>query len=138
MSMEMTLRVTLISWEQTASTNLFWAEVSAHKDAGGNNPFKELAKFARQLLVLPFSNAEVERTFSQMNLLKTNLRSKMEIGMLNAILMIRSSLRNSKSCCCDYKITEEMLSGIGTASMMMMLTEEMKSLLSVMIYFNKI
>jgi len=37
----------------------------------------------------PFSNAAVERVFSQMNIVKTNLRNKMGLKSLNAILSIR-------------------------------------------------
>jgi len=37
----------------------------------------------------PFSNAAVERVFSQMNIVKNNLRNKMGLKSLNAILSIR-------------------------------------------------
>jgi len=38
---------------------------------------------------LPFSNAAVERVFSQMNIVKTNLRNQMGLNSLIAILSIR-------------------------------------------------
>ena len=36
------------------------------RDACGDHPFKELTKLAISFLTLPWSNAEVERLFSQM------------------------------------------------------------------------
>jgi len=47
------------------------------KDASNENPFKSLASFAVMLLILPISNAEVVRLFSQLNLIKTKIRNKL-------------------------------------------------------------
>lgn len=91
----------------------FWAEVKRHKDAGGNNRFMELADFATHILTLPFSNAEVERVFSQMNLVKTN---RMQVSMINAIIMIRSSLKNAGKFCHDFEISKKMIKGFGFGS----------------------
>ncbi|CAN8027477.1 unnamed protein product [Ixodes persulcatus] len=57
-------KITLLNWEQILSTQSFWCEVHSYKDACGENPFAELAGFAMSMMVLPYSNAEVERTFS--------------------------------------------------------------------------
>lgn len=67
----------------------FWAEVLNFKDTAGNNPYINIAKFAIQLLTLPWSNAEVERVFSQVNLVKTKIRSCLQSETLNDILSIR-------------------------------------------------
>ncbi|CAN7945843.1 unnamed protein product, partial [Ixodes hexagonus] len=53
-------KITLLNWEQISSTQSFWCEVHSYKDACGENPFAELAGFAMSMLVLPYSNAEVE------------------------------------------------------------------------------
>ncbi|KAF0705506.1 Dimer Tnp hAT domain-containing protein [Aphis craccivora] len=63
------------------------------KDASETNPFEELCTLAMQLLVLPWSNADVERLFSQMNLVKTKLRNRMGSKLLDSILTIKSGLR---------------------------------------------
>lgn len=44
----------LTKWSHTKSTNKFWAEVDAFRDAGNNNPFGEISNFAKLLLSLPF------------------------------------------------------------------------------------
>ncbi|KAH7947856.1 hypothetical protein HPB52_016271 [Rhipicephalus sanguineus] len=56
-------------------------------DACGENPFAELAGFVMSMLVLPYSNAEVERTFSQHNIVKSKLRNKLKPGTTNANLV---------------------------------------------------
>lgn len=61
-------------WKNTNDTTSFWIEVQNYKDAIGNNPFRQLSEFALSLLVLPFSNADVERLFSTMGLVKPKLR----------------------------------------------------------------
>ena len=40
---------------------LFWAEVEDFKNASGENPFLDFFNCAKQALILPHSNADVER-----------------------------------------------------------------------------
>lgn len=81
--------INLIKWTNIDNTTKFWTEVLAYKDAAGNNPFLEIGNFAIQLLSLPWSNADVERLFSQMNLVKTKLRNRIQSDTVNAILQVR-------------------------------------------------
>ena len=60
----------LTSWKNTIVTEQFWGEVFQHKDASEENPFQELSEFVISTLVLPHSNAEVERIFSSTNNVK--------------------------------------------------------------------
>lgn len=82
-------KINLIDWTNKTDTVAFWDEVNKYKDASGSNPFTELATFVLSMLILPYSNAQVERIFSQLNLVKTKTRNKMSIEMVNAILSIR-------------------------------------------------
>lgn len=104
--------ITLVQWQNISNTLTFWAEVNDYKDANQENPYKELSDFALSLLVLPYSNAEVERLFSQMNLIKTKLRNRMQLRMLSSILAIRSGLTRQNKCCHDYNIDEKILKNI--------------------------
>lgn len=76
-------------WENVESTMKFWSEVTKYSDSGGNNPFFELVKFAQIILSLPWSNAEVERVFSQINLVNPKTRNRLHDETLNAILAVR-------------------------------------------------
>lgn len=103
-----------IKWERTSSTVEFWNEVIDYKDAAGNNPFADLSQLAISLLSLPHSNAEIERVFSQMNIVKTKLRNRLSIKTLNAILYVRFGLKRAGKCCYSYTVPDNVLRSIGT------------------------
>lgn len=107
-------KLTIVKWNNVNNSVNFWCEVSNYCDASGENPFKELADFALSRLVLPWSNAEVERIFSQLNLVKTKIRNRMRIRTVNAILGIRAGLRRSNQCCHNYELPASVLKTIGT------------------------
>lgn len=85
-----------------------------YEDATNINPFKELCDFAFSVLILPYSNAEVERVFSVMNTVKSKLRNKMTENMVNAILNIRSGLKRNQKTCYSYILPDEVISMVGT------------------------
>ncbi|KAK4319969.1 hypothetical protein Pmani_009128 [Petrolisthes manimaculis] len=103
----------LIDWTNKTSTVQFWDEVFKYSDASGSNPFQEVAEFAMKILILPHSNAEVERIFSQMNVRKSKLRNKMGTKLVNSLLHIKYGLRRHDKCCRDYVLPAETLQKIG-------------------------
>lgn len=56
--------ITSVTWSKMNTTENFWCEVNTYRDACGRNAFGALARFALAMLVMPYSNAEVERSFS--------------------------------------------------------------------------
>ena len=78
-------------------------------DATGEKVFSDLAKFALALLSLPFSNASVERMFSQMNLLKTKLCNRMKQEMLEAIMFIRSHMQRNEICYNKFTVSQAVI-----------------------------
>lgn len=105
--------LTAIKWTEKLDTIAFWSEVAAYRDAAGNNPFCDLTDFVFRLLVLPLSNAEIERVFSQMNLVKTKVRNRTQSLMLNSILTVRAGLKRQDCCCHDLPIPIEIIENIG-------------------------
>ncbi|XP_054740561.1 uncharacterized protein LOC129246064 isoform X1 [Anastrepha obliqua] len=106
----------LIEWEGIDSTVAFWTQVREYKNAFGENPFASLSNFVFEFLVLPLSNAEVERIFSTMNNVKTKVRNRTSTTMLNAILCIRYGLKKEKKCCHDFVITKDLISLMNNSS----------------------
>ena len=110
----------LIKWKEgekddkVKDAENFWIEVGNYKDASGNNPYQELHEMAMRILSLPHSNAEVERLFSQMNLIKSKLRNKLSTSSVNAVLAIRCGLKRMKSCCYSYELPPSVVKKIGT------------------------
>ncbi|KAF0688544.1 Uncharacterized protein FWK35_00036203, partial [Aphis craccivora] len=107
-------KINLVQWKSTTSTESLWAEICNYTDSSGINPFNELCKLAKCLLVLPWSNAEVERCFSQMNLVKNKQRNKLSSSTTNAILFIRAGLRRLEKCCNNFQFPDSVLLEIGT------------------------
>lgn len=101
----------LVDWKET-NINKFW--VFNRSYANQTNPFLELSEFVLSLLVLPVSDAEVERLFSQMNLIKTKMRNRMQIKILNAILQIRAAMENDSKCCYNFEIPKSIIKEISS------------------------
>lgn len=104
--------ITLIKWSGTKHTVKFWVEVLQYKDAGNSVPLLELATCALTILSLPHSNAEVERIFSQMNLVKNKLKNKMNTDTVNAILHIRYGLKRMGKTCSIYEFPNDVLDSV--------------------------
>lgn len=72
----------------TETTEL-WITILNYKYAIGENPYIDFSNFVIGLLVLyPF---QMERLFSQMNLIKTKIRNRMQKDMLKSILSVRAT-----------------------------------------------
>ncbi|KAH9368321.1 hypothetical protein HPB48_004513 [Haemaphysalis longicornis] len=61
------------------------------------------------MLVLPYLNAEVERTFSQLKILKSKLRNKMKPETRNAIFVVRAGLKRQPKRCLITKFPRQFL-----------------------------
>lgn len=101
-------------WKHVQTSQTFWAEVAQYRDSCGLNPYAELVNLAVFLLSLPYSNAEVERMFSQMNIVKSKLRNKLKLRTVNSILIIRNTLKVQKKCCHNFDLPAQVINQIGT------------------------
>jgi len=75
----------------------FWVSILKEKYNNGTPMFGTVSKFAIQLLSLPHSSANVERLFSQINLIKTDSRNLISSATLSGLLHTKEYL-NGKSC----------------------------------------
>ena len=64
--------------------------------------FPLIGRFMTTLMCLPHSSAAVERIFSQINLLKTETRNKMNTATLNGLLHAKTTF--DSATCHDFKI----------------------------------
>lgn len=64
--------------------------------------------------MLPWSNGDVERTFSQMKNVKNSSRNRLHQDTINAILTTRTGLRRIEKCCFNYEFPSSVLRQIGT------------------------
>ena len=86
------------------------SDIAAIPIAGQKNLY-EVGRFALAMLALPFSNAAVERVFSQMNIIKTKRRNCMKQLMLESIIYIAicAHMVRNKICRHMFKVTPEKL-----------------------------
>lgn len=101
---------------KNSDTITFWIDIFNYKDASGENPFFELSVFAINILTLPISNAEVERVFSSMNLIKNKQRNRFENAMLNSIIFLKSQMKSDSKCCATFDISDDIIKNAGNSS----------------------
>lgn len=84
----------------------FWAQLLKTED------FSELAHFALSTLSLPHANADCERVFSKVNLIKTDLRNRLTVETVNGTLLAAESAKGLTRTgnCVNFEPTKEMYS----------------------------
>ncbi|CAH0560650.1 unnamed protein product [Brassicogethes aeneus] len=84
----------------------FWVHLLKTED------FSDLAYFALSTLSLPHANADCERVFSKVNLLKTKLRNKLIVETVNGTLLAAEATKGPKrdGNCINFEPTKEMYS----------------------------
>ncbi|KAJ8962436.1 hypothetical protein NQ314_005732 [Rhamnusium bicolor] len=73
----------------------YWHNVFKLKNAAGIELFSNLKIVIHVILVLPFSNASVERIFSKMNDTKTDLRNCLNTDTLSALLHTKQGVKDA-------------------------------------------
>lgn len=97
------------TWRETDNVVKFWADVYDDKDSAGNYRFRNVGRLALALLSLPISNATVERAFSVYNVIKSHIRNKLSLDIMQAIMMVRYYLSIDNITCVNFKPTEAMI-----------------------------
>ena len=95
----------------------FWCGILKYTSSTGEQPFKRLALYALTALATPVSNAICERVFSHVTNVKTKLRSRMRLDMLDAVIRIRVNFKFGQKCCRDLRVSPEMLELFNSTNM---------------------
>lgn len=84
----------------------FWAHLLTCED------FSELAHFALSTLCLPHANADCERVFSKVNLIKTDIRNRLTVETVNGTLLAAESTKGPTRAgnCINFEPSKEMYS----------------------------
>ncbi len=91
--------------------DVLWSYIADMKIPGSNaKRFKFLPKLAEIVLIIPHSNAELERLFSIVKKNKSLERSSMKLdGTLSSILAMKTMYPESQTPCYRWRPTEEVL-----------------------------
>jgi hypothetical protein len=84
-------------------------EIEAFKDAAGNKCFDELALDTIKLLSLPIFNDHLEGAFSQVALLKDDMRNHMGLPLLSVLIEVRYGLRRSELASATFRPSQQLL-----------------------------
>lgn len=76
----------------------YWKKVFVVKDGQGQCAFPNLKVVIGLLLVLPFSNASVERTFSQLKKIKTQDRNCLKTETVSALMATKNGVAKHGGC----------------------------------------
>lgn len=71
----------------------YWKNILRLKDLAGKDKFPNLKFMINLLLVLPCSNASVERVFSKLKLLKTDHRNRLNTETIAALMATSSAIQ---------------------------------------------
>lgn len=77
--------------------------------------FPILQKVVYYLLCIPISTANVERTFSAININKTKTRNKLQIPTLEGILLSKGYMSLNDTICSTFQISKNMLSNFNAS-----------------------
>lgn len=80
----------------------FWINVLNEKDVMGNPIYHHLALFVSRIMSLPHANAEVERVFSKLALIKTKLRNRLLSKTVERLLLSKDLLKSHGSDCFSF------------------------------------
>ena len=83
--------------------------VNEYTMSTGAKKFPNLSSLALSLLSLPYSNASIERMFSQMNEVHSKLRNRLSVRSVEAILQIRYGLTLQSLNCSTFVPSSEMI-----------------------------
>ncbi|XP_066985911.1 SCAN domain-containing protein 3-like [Macrobrachium rosenbergii] len=103
--------VSFDQWPESCLKNsvCFWSEVRRKKNSAGEPKYPNISSLALSLFTLPFSNASVERIFSQMNVVHSKLRNRFSVRSVEAILQIRYGLSLQGKSCVNFEPSLGML-----------------------------
>ena len=87
----------------------FWGRLNTVTDGTEEAQFTTLCKFMKCLLVLPHSNADTVRVFSQVNLIKTKLRNRMKTKTVSALLSAKGGIKITFGDCCKFSPNDELV-----------------------------
>lgn len=77
------------------SVEEYWGAVFILKNSAGIEIFPKLKEVFSFLLVLPFSNASVERVFSALKQIKTDKRNRLSTDLVSAVIFTKEGIKEN-------------------------------------------
>lgn len=84
-----------------------WAEIGGMVNSSGKRKYADLAHLAQNVLLIPHSNAECERVFSNVRKIRTDFRGSMKASTLEAICLVKMRMHAKGEVCYDGTFSRE-------------------------------
>lgn len=97
--------------KQTNNTKTFFRGLRKLKNEDDEQVFSVLPQFALDLLALPTSNADVERIFSKVGLVKTKQRNKLQNSTQTALVHVSEAVK-ARGGCVKFQPTQDMIRSV--------------------------
>lgn len=94
---------------------LFWQEVHKMERGDGELAFNLLVNFVKCILSLPVSSANVERKFSQLNLIKTNQRMSLNSDTTASLLYAKEYIGVKN--CYDFPVDKKLINSMTSTNL---------------------
>jgi len=89
--------------------DLFWNELLNLKLLCEDNVLKNLSEFVLSLLSIPHANAECERLFSKVNLIKIKSRNRLNTDTIQGCLFTSQEIKTNFDNCTNFEPSKKML-----------------------------
>lgn len=76
----------------------FYIKILEAEDIEGNKLFNTFGNFAMQILALPTSNADAERLFSKLTLIKSKVRNSLQLPSIKSLIQLSETVTNGGGC----------------------------------------
>jgi len=97
--------------------DVFWFKLSNLQMGNQEYPFVNLANFAIEALSLPHSNADCERIFSKVNLIKVKTRNRLNTDIIQACLLASQEIKIKNNTCIDFVPSKKMIDSMTTSNL---------------------
>ena len=87
---------------------VFWSHLLNFINSLGIFEFKNVSQLVLNLICIPHSNAQCERIFSKVNLIKTKQRNKLLTDTVNGSLLASQCVRNNNASCITFEPSKDM------------------------------
>ncbi|KAK3918984.1 Zinc finger protein 862 [Frankliniella fusca] len=89
--------------------DVFWARIGKITDGEGNSKYAVLSEFVLSVLSIPHANADVERIFSKITLIRTRLRNRLITPTVEGLCLASECVKMRNKCCCSFEPSPKML-----------------------------
>lgn len=104
--------------------DIFWSKLLNFKSIDDIHPMQNLSEFCLALLSLPHSNADCERVFSKVNLIKTSTRNKLNTDTVQGCILSSQDIKTNFNNCTQFEPSNNLLNSMNSNNLYSKMNDE--------------